>query len=99
MRNLATGDLVKLGTLYMGSTKIPRPTRPWRNSGEPYSGSGTGNIQNYSAGAILEIRDTSSNDADKMQWVEVNDGGKKYLVSDRVMLVNISWNDLNAQDL
>jgi hypothetical protein len=96
---LATGDVVKLGTLYMGSTKIARPTKPWRNTSEPYSGAGNGNIQNYSTGANLEIRDTDSNDAYKMQWVEINDGGKKYLVSDRVMLVNISWNDLNALNL
>lgn len=96
---MATGDLVKLGTLYMGSTKIPRPTRAWRNNGEPYSGAGTGNIHSYSVGSSLEIRDTESNDADKMQWIEVNEGGKKYLVSDRVMLVNISWDDLNAQNL
>lgn len=96
---MATGDVVKLGTLYMGSTKIARPTKPWRNNSEPISGYGYGNIQNYSQGATLEIRDTDSNDAYKMQWVEINDGGKKYLVSDRVMLVNISWDDLNAQNL
>lgn len=96
---MATGDLVKLGTLYMGSTKIPRPTKPWQNSAEPYSGAGVGNIQNYSVGATLEIRDTEAADADKMQWIEVNDGGKKYLICDRVMLVNISWDDLNAQNL
>lgn len=96
---MANGDLVKLGTLYMGSTKIPRPTKPWRNDSQPYSGAGNGNIQNYSAGQALEIRDTASNDADKMQWIEVNDGGKKYLVADRVWLSGISWNDLDAQGL
>lgn len=96
---MANGDVIKLGTLYMGSTKIPRPTRPWRNDYEPYTGAGLGNIQNYSAGATLEIRNTEANDADKMQWIEVNDGGKKYLICDRVMLVNISWDDLNAQNL
>ena len=83
----------------MGSTKIPRPTRPWQNDYEPYTGAGLGNIQNYSAGATLEIRNTEANDADKMQWIEVNDGGKKYLICDRVMLVNINWDDLNSQSL
>lgn len=96
---MANGDVIKLGTLYMGSTKITRPTRPWQNDYEPYTGAGLGNIQNYSAGATLEIRNTEANDADKMQWIEVNDGGKKYLICDRVMLVNISWDDLNAQSL
>ena len=81
----------------MGGTRIPRPTNPWRNDYEPYPGAGVGNIQNYSAGATLEIRNTETNY--EMQWIEVNDGGKKYLVCDRVMLVNISWDDLNAQGL
>ncbi|MBA2878065.1 hypothetical protein HNR63_001119 [Anoxybacillus kamchatkensis] len=94
---MANGDVIKLGTLYMGSTRIPRPTNPWRNDTEPYTGAGVGNIQNYSAGATLEIRNTETNY--EMQWIEVNDGGKKYLVCDRVMLVNISWDDLNAQGL
>lgn len=96
---MANGDLVKLGTLYMGSTKIPRPTKPWRNDSQPYSGAGNGNIQSYSVGQALEVRDTASNDADRMQWIEVNDGGKKYLVADRVWLSGVSWNDLEAQGL
>ena len=94
---MANGDVIKLGTLYMGSARIPRPTNPWRNDSEPYTGAGVGNIQNYSTGATLEIRNTEANY--EMQWIEVNDGGKKYLVCDRVMLVNISWDDLNAQGL
>ncbi|EMI10356.1 Ig-like domain-containing protein [Anoxybacillus gonensis] len=94
---MANGDVIKLGTLYMGGTRIPRPTNPWRNDSEPYTGAGVGNIQNYSVGATLEIRNTETNY--EMQWIEVNDGGKKYLICDRVMLVNISWDDLNAQQL
>ena len=96
---MANGDVIKLGTLYMGSTKIPRPTRPWGNNYEPYTGAGLGNVQNYSSGATLEIRNTDVDDAYKMQWIEVNDGGKKYLICDRVMLVNISWDDLIVQNL
>ncbi|WP_050804689.1 hypothetical protein [Sporosarcina newyorkensis] len=96
---MANGDLHKLGTLFMGSTKIARPTRPWRNDSAPYSGAGNGDIQNYTAGAALEIRNTDASDAYKMQWNEVNDGGKKYFVADRNWLVNISWNDLNALGL
>lgn len=95
---MANGDLHKLGTLFMGQTKIIRPTKPWRNDSQPYSGAGNGNIQNYAVGSNLDIRDTDANDAYKMQWREVNDG-KKYFVADRVWLSNISWNDLNEQGL
>ncbi|RLQ08677.1 hypothetical protein D9547_07060 [Geobacillus stearothermophilus] len=47
----------------------------------------------------MEIRDTNPSDAYKIQWREVNDGSKKLLISDRVLLVNVSWDDLNAQGL
>lgn len=96
---MANGDLVKLGTLYMGGTKVVRPTIPWDNAGAPYTGSGTGNIANFSVGATLEIRDTSATEADQIYWREVTDGAKKLLVADRNLLVNISWDDLNAQTL
>lgn len=86
---MATGDLIKLGTLYLGGTKRNRPTNP-------ISG---GNSHAFSAGQAIEIRNTESADADKMQWREVSDGGKKYLVGDRVPIHSVSWDDLNAQSL
>lgn len=86
---MATGDLIKLGTLYLGGTKRNRPTNP-------ISG---GNSHAFSAGHVIEIRNTESADADKMQWREVNDGGKKYLVGDRVPIHSVSWDDLHAQSL
>lgn len=86
---MATGDLIKLGTLYMGGTKRNRPTDPI----------GGGNSHAFSAGQAIEIRNTESADADKMQWREINDGGKKYLVGDRVPIHSVSWDDLNAQGL
>lgn len=99
MSILANGDVIKLGTLYMGATKVTRPTVPWQTGSETYTGSGAGNIAAFVAGANLVIQNTSATDIDKMQWVEVNEGGKKYLVCDRVMLTSISWDDLNAQSL
>lgn len=94
---MANGDIYKLGTLYMGQRKIPRPTRPWSNSKN--TSFGPGDIVSYSPDAILEIRNTEVYDEYKMKWIEINEGGKKYLVSDRVMLVNICWEDLNSQNL
>ncbi len=96
---MATGDLIKLGTLYLNGTKQARPTRPWQNGYTPSGAPGAGNIPQFSAGQTIEIRNTDSDDAYKIQWIEVNDGGKKYLVADRVILVSVSWDDLNAQSL
>lgn len=94
-----SGDVVKLGTLYMGNTKVARPTKPWRTDSEPYAGATLGNTQAFTVGATLEIRNTEANDADKMQWVRVIENGKEYLVCDRNMLASITWGDLNAQNL
>lgn len=40
---------------------------------------------------------TPSADANKLQWVKIKDGNKTLLICDRVILVNVSWDDLNAQ--
>ena len=95
---MANGDLKKLGTLYMNNSKYARPTLPWRNSGEPYTGAGIGNIPSYPGGNI-EIRNTGATEADQIYWREVNDGSKKLLIADRVLCVNVSWDALNSQSL
>ena len=91
---MGNGNLHKLGTLFVGGTKVARPTNPWR----PDDG---GNIQRFNSlgSGTIEIRDTDSADANKMQWIEVNKGSQKLLICDRVMLVYISWDQLNAQNL
>lgn len=96
---MATGDIKKLGGFYLANTLRPRPTRPWRNDTTPTGASAAGNILSFSAGQTIEIRDTPADDANKLQWIEVNDNGKTYLVSDRVLLASVSWDDLNAQQL
>lgn len=93
---MATGDKIKLGGLYVGGTLQANPTKPWRNDAEVYGGSGVGNIPSFNAGQTVTFGNTPSTDANKIQWVEINEGSKKYLVADRVLLVNISWDDLNA---
>ena len=50
----------------------------------------SGDISNYSFG------NTPSDDAKKLQWVKIKDGDKTLLICDRVILVNVTWNDLNS---
>lgn len=50
----------------------------------------SGSISNYSFG------NTPSDDAKKLQWVKIKDGDKTLLICDRVILVNVAWNDLNS---
>lgn len=96
---MATGDLVKLGALYVGGIIQPRPTRPWRNDSVAPGASAMGNIPVYRAGQTIEIRDTSTNESNQICWREVVEGNKKYFICDRNILVNISWDNLNDQNL
>lgn len=45
----------------------------------------------------LYFRRHPSAEANKLQWVKIKDGDKTLLICDRVILVNVSWDDLNAQ--
>ena len=51
----------------------------------------SGSMANYTFG------DTPSVDANKLQWVKIKDGDKTLLICDRVILVSVSWDDLNGQ--
>lgn len=95
---MANGDLVKLGTLYVNNVKMARPTKPWRNDSTPTGAPSAGDIPNYSSGNI-EIRDTDANEAYQIYWREVTVGTTKMLIADRNLLVNVSWDTLNAQGL
>ena len=92
---MANGTIHKLGTLYVANAKKARPTKPWyRTNGSAPS---TGDLLDYGNGSnAIEIKDTDSNDAYKLQWVEVNDGSDKILICDRNLLMDIQWDRLNA---
>lgn len=88
---------VKLGGFYNNGAALARPTKPWRNDSEPYSGAGRGNIPSMSRGiSNYSFGNTPSDDAKKLQWVKIKDGDKTLLICDRVILVNVTWNDLNS---
>lgn len=93
--------LVKLGTLRNGATIKPRPTLPWRITSEPYVGAGVGNIADFSTDPVItnwNIGDTDANDANKLHWHKIKDGAKTLLICDRVILVNVSWDDLHSDN-
>lgn len=92
---MANGTIHKLGTLYVANAKKARPTKPWY--GTNGSAPDTGNLLDYGNGSnAIEIKDTDSNDAYKLQWVEVNDGSDKILICDRNLLIDITWDRLKA---
>ena len=94
---MANGTIHKLGTLYVNGSKIKRPKYPWVNGGNPNGAPSVGDIFEYSGSGNIEIRNTDSDDAYKLQWIEVNDKGKRLLICDRNILSRVSWDDLNVQ--
>lgn len=89
---------VQLGGFYNNGSILKRPTKPWRPDSEPYSGCGVGDIPQMSGSmANYSIGDTPAAAANKLQWHKIKDGNKTLLICDRVILVSVSWDDLNGQ--
>lgn len=89
---------VKLGGFYNNGAILKRPTKPWQINTTPPGASGNGDIPSMSGSmANYTFGDTPSAEANKLQWVKIKDGDKTLLICDRVILVNVSWDDLNAQ--
>ena len=89
---------VQLGGFYNNGAILKRPTRPWRVDSPPYSGCEVGDVPRMSGSmANYTIGDTPSIEANKLQWHKIKDGDKTLLICDRVILVSVSWNDLNEQ--
>lgn len=93
---------VQLGGFYHDGTILKRPVKPWspnkvyiENIGKTV---GAGDIPMMS-GALTNytIGDTPASEANRLQWRKIKDGDKTLLICDRVILVNVSWDDLNAQ--
>ncbi len=88
---------VQLGGFYNNGSILKRPTKPWRpDSSVGSAGSGdipqmSGSMANYTLG------NTPSAAANKLQWHKIKDGDKILLICDRVILVSVSWDDLNGQ--
>ncbi|SKC67989.1 Ig-like domain-containing protein [Maledivibacter halophilus] len=93
--------VVELGALYKNGIAQNRPSKPWRISSEPVSGIGVGDISDFESLIDMSkwtLGDTPSDSAKKLKWVKIKDGDKTLLICDRVILVNVSWNDLNSEN-
>ena len=84
----STGNTRKFGTLYLDNEKQKRPEDFFEFKDVPVY-----------AGQKIEIRDTIKSDENKLSWIEINDNDKRLLVCDRNILREVSWNELNEQNL
>jgi len=80
------GTLFEMGTLYMDNEAVKLPDNPTLYGG---------NTQAYQKDAWLDLRDSGADPATHIRWIKAGN----FLVADRNLLVNISWNDLDKQGL
>lgn len=79
------GTIVTAGTLYMRGQPVKVPQNPvW-----------DGDIPDYAPHAKLELREALDDPAYQMKVIRVGN----VLIADRVLLKNISWNDLHKQGI
>lgn len=91
--------VVQLGSLYLESSPIPLPTRPWVSNSYPGSLSDKGNGNTYEASSFSKysLGNTDASDTHKLKWIKIKDGNKYIYICDRVILNGVSWDELNAR--
>lgn len=86
--DVKVGDVVVMGTLYVGDDPVKVPTNPvWNGDITPYDEEQANITTKITLGAALDNADY------QMKAVYVGNG---VFVCDRVMLNFISWNQINA---
>ncbi|AFC61949.1 hypothetical protein G166_gp17 [Clostridium phage phi8074-B1] len=90
--------VVQLGSLYLDSSPIPLPTRPWVSNSYPGSLSDKGNGNTYESSSFSKysLGNTDASDTHKLKWIKIKDGNKYIYICDRVILNGVSWDELNA---
>ena len=99
---MATGTIHKFGTLYIDGKPFQRPTKPWfgTNGSAPEEGNLYElNMDQFGGDASIHIGNSYSNDAYKLQWVEINDGDEQIFICDRNIMCKASLDFLKAQGL
>lgn len=97
--------ITELGALYKNGVAVERPTRPWiidLLTLNPYEGIESGNIANFSTSpewSRWRIGDTPYSSAHRLRWIVLEEKERRLFICDRVILVRISWQDLDNAGL
>lgn len=92
---------VELGGLYYCGIPLPRPDRPWLTDLSvlnPVPGLPVGNIPNFTQEpewSAWRLGDTPADSACRLRWHWLELEDSTLLVCDRVILVRVSWQDLD----
>ena len=91
-----------LGSLRRDGLAQPRPTRPWLvdlSILKPFDFAPPGDIAEFEPApdfARWSLGDTSAKEANALRWIVIEDDGRQLMICDRVILVRVSWDDLDG---
>ena len=92
--------VVELGGLYKVEQPLPLPSRPWlvdQSAVKPYEGLADGDIHSFTDLPDMtqwSLGDTPSVQTSRINWIVLRTDTSRLFISDRVLLVNVSWLDL-----
>jgi hypothetical protein len=93
--------IVELGGLYRGDEATMRSLRPWlveQSAVRTYDGLPNGDIPCFSDNpdwSYWRIGDTPKETDFRLRWISLRTPTSRLLISDRVLLVYVSWRDLS----
>lgn len=94
--------LLDVGSLRLDGQPLRRAERPWLidvSVLRPVPGLADGDIADFESApdmARWTLGDTPGEPELRLRWIAVEDHGRRLLICDRVILVRVSWDDLNA---
>jgi hypothetical protein len=94
--------LVDFGSLRLDGRPLPRAERPWlidTSILRPVPGLPEGDIADFESApdmARWTLGDTPREPGLRLRWIVIEDHGRRLLICDRVILVRVSWDDLNG---
>ncbi|MBU6378696.1 MAG: hypothetical protein KJS95_09215 [Gammaproteobacteria bacterium] len=97
MRGVAT-----FGSLRRDGVPLPRPTRPWLvdlTILKPFDFAPPGDIAEFEPApdfARWSLGDTPADEACALRWIVIEVDGRVLMICDRVILVRVSWDDLDG---
>lgn len=98
-------EVIQYAGLSRAGVAVARPLRPWiidLSTIQPCEGMQAGDVHDFEALPDMgswTLGDTPDDPALRLQWVRVHDGDKTLLICDRVLLMRVSWDDLDATGL